>query len=174
MKGRYLCKGFLSVSFRQLHSEVGEPHHVLCGQCLRCCCGVTTQNCSVPLSSPEAVLNMAQKSQGSILWQYSVIDVYVQTKLISTHKYKPQQKRKTQWYKWLVLRRVDWFCWCLEQSWSNTVSNISMPFHYSRIMKSLRERHVERNRFEIIECNVTIVLHFFIITQVLKHELKIL
>lgn len=49
-----------------------------------------------------------------------------------------------------------------------------MPFHYSRIMKSLRERHVERNRFEIIECNVTIVLHFFIITQVLKHELKIL
>lgn len=26
--------------FRQLHCQVGEPHHVLCGQCV--CCGTVT------------------------------------------------------------------------------------------------------------------------------------
>lgn len=30
------CKTYLLLSFRKLHSEVGEPHRVLC--CQRVCC----------------------------------------------------------------------------------------------------------------------------------------
>lgn len=39
--------------FRKLHSQVGESHHVLCRQCVRCCCGSMTD--AEPLSEHRYV-----------------------------------------------------------------------------------------------------------------------
>lgn len=76
--------------FRELYCQVGEPHHVLCGQCVCCSCGAVTA-----LRPPLHLRTLSCLKFWmtlKILWLYPLIDADLQVSI------SPRRQEQQFWF----------------------------------------------------------------------------